>query len=179
MKLFLGLILTVGSFAQSSELGLSLGTLPPQGRLGNGMTLGINYAQRLWAGERISLLAEGSIVASPLRKSTTKSPGAERDVASLYVMPGLRVKLMPKSRVSPFVAGGMGYAQYHESALLQNGAVNPERARQHGFGGNVGGGLDVQVWKRLALRGEVRNYITDTPRSNVVVSGGLVLRFGR
>ena len=40
------------------------------------------------------------------------------------------------AEVSPYLAGGFGYAQYHSSELLQNGSRNPLRDRQHTYGGN-------------------------------------------
>ena len=174
-KIFL-LALTVASmFGQSKEVGLTLGTVFPRQRnlldLRPGLTLNANYGQRVWQNPNLALLGEVHLLASPLRNVESRTPTAVRDFASLYLMPGLRLKMRPASRVSPYVAGGFGYAQYHASELLQNGNPNPFRDRQHTYGGNIGGGVDVRIHKYLSVRGEVRNFMTASPRFNTPVAG--------
>jgi opacity protein-like surface antigen len=119
---------------------------------------------------------------------TTANRRAARDFASLYLMPGLRLRFGGDRKITPYVAGGIGYAQYHSSEFLQDGTASPVRDRQHSWGGNFGGGVDVKVLRWLALRGEVRDFLTPSPRlntpltgaqHNVQVSGGLVIRFTR
>jgi opacity protein-like surface antigen len=192
MRLSLLLFMALNVYAQGSELGLTLGRLLPRHRgeldLQGGMALQVNYGKRVWSGRGVALLGEGHLLASPLREVATANPRAARDFASLYLMPGLRMQFGAVRRLRPYVAGGMGYVQYHSSELLQSGAASPVRDRQHTWGGNFGGGVDVQVLRWLALRGEVRDFVTPTPRfntpltgaqHNVQVSGGIVLRFTR
>jgi len=172
--LFLALT-AVSLFGQSKEIGLTLGTLLPQERdflkLGPGLTLNANYGQRVWQNTNLALLGEVHLLAAPLRNVETKTPTAVRDFASFYLMPGLRLKMRPASRVSPYIAGGFGYAQYQSSELLQNANSNPLRDRQHTFGGNIGGGIDVRVFKHVSFRGEVRNFMTPSPRYNTPLTG--------
>ena len=192
MRLSLLFFVVSGLYAQGTELGLTLGRILPRQRgeldLQGGLALQANYGKRVWTGQGLALFGEGHLLASPLREVTTANPRAARDFASLYLMPGLRLQFGPERRWRPFVAGGVGYAQYHSSELLQNGAPSPVRDRQHTWGGNYGGGMDVQVLRWLAVRGEVRNFVTPSPRlntpltgtqQNVVVSGGFVLRLTR
>lgn len=192
MRLSLLFFAALGLYAQGSELGLTLGRILPRQRgeldLRSGLALQANYGKRVWSGRGLALFGETHLLASPLREVESANPRAARDFASLYLMPGLRVQIGPERLVRPFVAGGMGYAQYHSSELLQNGAASPVRDRQHTWGGNFGGGVDVQVWPWLGLRGEVRDFVTPTsrlntpltgPQHNVVVSGGFVLRLTR
>lgn len=192
MRLSLLFWVAAALFAQSSELGLTLGRTLPQQRgevkLQSGMTLQANYGKRLWQGTGLALLGEAHLLASPLREVETKNGRAARDFASLYLMPGLRLRFGSERRVMPYVAGGIGYAQYHSSELLQDGTASPARDRQHTWGGNFGGGVDVAIWRWLGVRGEVRDFVTPSPRlntpltgaqHNVQVSGGLVFRLTR
>lgn len=192
MRLSLLFLLASTLYAQGSELGLTLGRILPRQRgdldLRGGLALQANYGKRVWAGRGLALLGEAHLLASPLREVTTANPQAARDFASLYLMPGLRLKFGPERRLTPYVAGGVGYAQYHSSELLQNSAASPVRDRQHTWGGNFGGGVDVRVLPWLAVRGEVRDFVTPTPRlntpltgaqHNVQVSGGFVIRLTR
>jgi hypothetical protein len=50
---------------------------------------------------------------------------ATQDFASLYVTPGVRLKAFPKSRISPYLAIGSGYADYEQSTAGINGQPNP------------------------------------------------------
>jgi opacity protein-like surface antigen len=174
-KIFLLALTAASLFGQSKELGLTIGTVFPQQRslldLRPGLTLNANYGQRVWQNANLALLGEVHLLASPLRNVETKTPTAVRDFASLYVMPGLRLKMRPASRVSPYLAGGFGYAQYQSSELLQNANRNPLRDRQHTYGGNVGGGVDIRVVKHLSVRGEVRDFMTPSPRYNTPLTG--------
>jgi len=192
MRLSLLFFAALNVYAQGSELALTLGRILPRHRgeldLQSGLALQANYGKRVWAGRGLALFGEAHLLASPLREVATANPRAARDFASFYLMPGLRVQFGPERRLRPFVAGGFGYAQYHSSELLQNGAASPVRDRQHTWGGNFGGGVDVQVLRWLAVRGEVRDFVTPTPRlntpltgtqHNVQVSGGFVIRLTR
>lgn len=192
MRLSLLFFVALGLFAQGSELGLTMGRVLPRQRgeldLRGGTALQVNYAKRVWSGQRVALLAEGHLLASPLREVATANPRAVRDFASLYLMPGLRLQFGPERRWRPYVAGGAGYVQYHSSELLQSGAASPVRDRQHTWGGNFGAGVDVRLLPWLSMRGEVRDFVTATPRfntpltgvqHNVQVSGGIVLRLTR
>jgi hypothetical protein len=111
-------------------------------------------------------------------------------ITSIFVTPSLRVKLLPKAPISPFVSFGAGWARY---SLTQD-VVN-KGALQYG------GGLDVKtLFPHLALRFEVRDFVTGNPgflpsrivvgnqlftgtlegglhHHNVLPSGGIVFRF--
>jgi opacity protein-like surface antigen len=192
MRLSLFFLLTLELSAQGSELGLLLGRTLPRSRgeldLQSGLALQANFGKRIWHSPRFALLAEGHLLASPLREVVTANRRAARDFASLYLMPGLRLRFGGDRKITPYVAGGIGYAQYHSSELLQDGTASPARDRQHTWGGNFGGGVDVKILPWLGLRGEVRDFLTPSPRlntpltgaqHNVQVSGGFVIRFTR
>ena len=126
-------------------------------------------------------------MASPLRDVSTSVTTATRDFASLYVTPGIRVKFLPASRISPYAVVGGGYGDYEASAALFNGRPNPV-SRQLARGVfDFGAGVDVRVWRFIALRGEARDFFTGSPdyniatisggQHNVVATGAIVLRW--
>jgi len=196
-SLLIVILLGVPALAQPrQEVGLTLGRLAgaertpasagPGLRLDAGTALQANYGVRLTGGPRFAVFAEVHLLANPQRVVTSPAASATRDVASLYVTPGLRLKFWPRRRWQPYAAVGGGYALHEHSELNVGGAANAAQ-RTAATGALVyGGGLDVTVWRWLGFRGEVRDFVTGNPRynvavrgrqHNVVVGGGLALRF--
>ena len=185
------LCLAAPIFAQSKqEIGLTLGRLGGSDRgpvsLDSGTAFQANYGIRLAGGEKAALFGEVHFLASPQRLVTAASRNATRDVASLYVTPGIRVKFWPTARVQPYVAAGGGLAVYEHSTLNLAGSTNaaPRTANTGAF--TYGGGVDVPVLKWFGLRFEVRDFVTGSPvynvpvngrQHNVVTGGGVTLRF--
>lgn len=187
-----GLLLSGAGAAlpQKHEIGFTLGRLIELDRGAvkskTGTALQANYGVRVAGGQRASLLAEVHLLASPQRL-VTGPPAATRDYATLYLTPGLRVKLNPEGRIQPYVAGGGGYALYEHSTTILSGAPNP--APRHSTHGAFvyGGGADVALTRWLALRFEARDFYTPSPtynagqsgrQHNPVLGGGFVLRLG-
>ncbi len=195
-RFLLLLIAATAVFAQKHEVGLTLGRFTsseissPSGKLelgsGNGFQAGYGY--RVYANSTVAIYGGAHLLASPQRKVNTTIPAATTDVATLYLTPDVRLKLLPNRRVSPWVAIGGGYAQYEHSLLRRDGQPNQAPRRQHGGAFTFGGGMDVRVLPWLSLRGEIRDFYTGSPnynvltssgkRHNVVLGGGFVLRFG-
>lgn len=186
--------LAIVAAAQQHEIGLTLGGVFRSERsatsrldLGSGRAWQANYGYRLTARDKWALLGEVHFLASPLRKVTSANRGATRDFASLYLTPGVRVKLMPNARVSPWVSGGGGWALYEQSLLTLDGSSNPAPRLVHRAAVQFGGGFDVRAWRFLSLRAEIRDFYSGSPvfnantrggQHNVVAGGGIVLRFG-
>ena len=196
IRTLLALVGTVPILAQQHELGLTLGGLLSQDRgatpaqaltLGSGIALQANYAYRLLRTRKAALYGEVHFLANPLRNVSSVNRGLTRDVATLYVTPGIRVKLFPRGRVSPYLAVGGGYALYEQSTDLLGGGPNPAPRFLNRGAFDFGGGADVHFWRFLALRAEVRDFYTGSPayntrsitagQHNVVAGGGIVLRF--
>ncbi|HEX7287454.1 MAG TPA: hypothetical protein VF532_14805 [Candidatus Angelobacter sp.] len=105
-------------------------------------------------------------------------------LSSLFITPGLRLKLLPGSSVSPWVVFGGGWARYTENGFATNHAAIA-----------YGGGLDFKTGlPLLGFRAEVRDFVTEDflngsigsviatnssgfHHHNVLVGGGVVLRF--
>ncbi len=180
--------------AQKHEVGLTLGGLVPGSRssalgaldLSGGPGFQANYGYRLVDRTKIALLAETHFLANPLRDISSINRSATRDVATLYVTPGVRLKFAPRAKLSPYLVAGGGYALYEQSFQQINGQPNPASRFAHRCVFDFGGGLDVRVWRFFSVRSEIRDFYSGSPsfnapaaggQHNVVASGGFALRF--
>jgi hypothetical protein len=103
--------------------------------------------------------------------------------SAMFIAPGLKIKLAPGFPISPYLAGGVGVARFSKSDSLAVGSENITTTNVY----DIGGGLDTKIFPYLSLRGEVRDFYSgnarlrlsdlDQRQHNVVVTGGLVLRF--
>jgi opacity protein-like surface antigen len=174
--------------AQSQELGLLLGTLRGNDNpaLGSGMALQANYAFRFAAPGPVQLFAGVNFIANPQRLVTPSSPNGIRDLASLYLTPELKLKF-GRGRIQPYTFIGAGLAVYEHSTLTAGGAPNPGPRTSNTGTLTYGAGADLKVFKRLSLRGELRDNYSGAPTYNVPagnqhntsLTGGFVLHWGR
>lgn len=185
--------------ASKHELGLMLGAISapsrtlaaPSGQLSTstGLALEANYGYRLIGGERMALYGEVHFLANGLRDISSNLARVTHDYATLYVTPGVRLKFVPRRRLSPYVAVGGGYALYEQSLFTQNQLANPEPRFRHRGAFDAAGGADYKFWRFVSLRGEFRYFYTGNPafnaiadssgQHNLVGSGGLALRWGK
>src|SRR5260370_17775800 len=101
----------------------------------------------------------GAIHSRSLKPATTIVP---QNYASLYVTPGLRLKVLPRGRLSPWAALGGGYALYEQSAKLSNGQNSTTKFLSRGAF-DFGGGLDYQLFRFFGFRGELRAFFYPHP----------------
>jgi len=163
------------------------GTAPNTVRLGGGTAMQANYGHRLIAG-RAAVYGEVHFLANPQRIVGSGNPASTRDVATIYVTPGIRVKFAPARPVSAYVAVGGGWAVYEQSLLRIDGAPNQAPRDIHRGAFDFGGGVDTKLWRWLGLRAEIRDFYTGSPaynlpnlgggQHNVVAGGGFVLKWG-
>jgi opacity protein-like surface antigen len=189
------IVFSVSCPAQKHEIGLTLGGIDGTAQqtasgavnLGAGTALQANYGYRFWHSDNLALFAEIHMLANPQRQVESTVGTATRDVASLCITPGLRLKFMPKRRVSPYLAAGGGYADFEQS-LTTLGARPNDAPRNISRGViDFGGGADFAVFKWLALRAEFRDFYSGSPGFNIptpggqhslVAGGGFVLKLG-
>jgi len=166
--------------AHTNELALGLGGLPALSRsdiprldTGSGVAFQVNYGRRFLKARKVAVYGEINALANPLRDVSSSIPTATHDFASLYITPGIRVKFLATSRIAPYVLAGGGYADYEQSTKRIDGQPNPV-SRQLARGVfDFGGGVEVHVWRFVALRGEARDFYTGSPAYNLAgVSGG-------
>lgn len=181
--------------APRNEVGLTLGGFFTSDRtaqqtpldLGNGTAWQANYGFRLLGGDRAALFGEIHLLANPQRLVGSTEQTLTRDVATLFVTPGIRVKLFQQSALSPYLAIGGGYALFEQSLNRLDGQPNPAPRTINRGVFAFGGGVDVKLWRFLSLRGELRDFYSGSPaynapslsggQHNVVAGGGFVLRF--
>jgi hypothetical protein len=132
------------------------------------------------------LYAEIQFVAIPNRPVSSATAVVPHSYASLYLTPGVQLKLLSGSRLSPWAAVGGGYALYEQSAQLSNGQNSSDKFLNRGVF-EYGGGLDYRLFRFIGLRGEVRDFFSGNPnlntklssstQHNIVATGGIILRF--
>ncbi len=147
---------------------------------GSSWAIGANFAHRIFHAPLVSLYWELPVVVGP--KSIIKLP-SETDYSSLFVTPGLKVKFAPELSISPYLAGGVGFARFHNAA----NATSPDTSTTKAVF-DIGGGIDWKIAPFVSARGEVRDFYSGLPdlglasglsgrQHNVVPQIGLVLRF--
>jgi opacity protein-like surface antigen len=199
MKTLIGTLLFVAALASAQdnehsprhEIGLTLGRVTPTDRnmlrLGAGTALQANYGHRIWQGDTAAVYAEVHFLGNPQRLVTAPNQTLTRDVATIFLTPGVRVKFRPLDTVSPYVVGGGGYAVFEQSLNRLDGQPNgaPRTIGRGSF--MFGGGVDVKLWQFIAVRAEARDFYSGSPayntsalaggQHNVTIGGGVVLRF--
>ena len=157
--------LTFLLLAQQQELAFQLGALRSPAAAGNtadrtSAAFAVNYSVRL---HDKRLYLDVPAIAGPSAQANGPRGGG---YASLFVTPGLRVKLAPDQKLDPFVFAGAGYAQFER--------YQPD-SREHRGAFTYGGGVDGRIVKWLAWRAEFRGFAAPGG-AHALVSGGLVLR---
>jgi len=158
--------------------------------VGGSVAFSFDYARRL-KGERTALFVEIPFAAAPSHRGGSSQPGTATSLATLYVVPSLRLQAFANRRLSPWLSGGFGYGWLETSALLNNGAPNPAINRNTGTA-QFGGGVDIRTPLHLlfpiSLRAELRDYYAvDAPnygtslrqqgQHDIVPAGGFVIHF--
>jgi len=106
----------------------------------------------------------------------------------IFVTPAARLNLFPETAFSPWISLGGGFAYNgSESKTLYLSGNNPGSSSTSGVL-QGGFGLDVRVWHRFSIRGEVRDFWSGTPnlpladtgknrQNNYFGGGGVVWHF--
>ena len=196
--LIVTLISGTAAFGQKHEVaftsgGLKIGErgfdLPQPGfiRFGTGFTYEIGYAQRLIDARLAALYFEVPLAGTPRTEVKTTNALSPRSYSSVFFTPGLKLKLLPGNKYSPFASMGFGFAHFNESDSTVSNQPNPNQGSETNGVFAFGFGLDVRVVSILSIRGEVRDFYTDLPPLNVqalsdrqhnaLISAGIVVRF--
>ena len=145
------------------------------------------FAVRLADAKLASLHLEVPVAGIPSQKLTFAStPSTVFDhLSTVFITPGLRLKILPGAPISPWASFGGGWARYS----TDSGVKTNKGAIQYG------GGLDFKTgWPLVGFRAEVRDFVTGDPnfgiislltgtgekglhRHNILAGGGIVLHF--
>ena len=196
--LFVMLTGASAALAQKHEIGVTSGALkagdhdiilPNPGflRLGTGLTFEISYAQRFFDARVASLYFEVPLVVTPRTEIDSSNVLSPRSYSTVFITPGIKLKLVPGLKYSPYAVAGVGYAHFNESTTSVDDLPNTGDRGTNRAVLNFGGGLDVRVFPYVSLRGEVRDFYSGTPQfnseligdrqHNFLVSAGVVFRF--
>jgi opacity protein-like surface antigen len=157
---------------------------------GKGLTVEGEYARRLIITPLYSISAELPLVYNHDVKLNAGSYGfavVPNNYSQLFLTPAARANLFPGTAVSPWVSFGVGFGHFKQSSTLDYGGTNPGKSTT-GAVIEGGIGLDVAVWRKLSIRGEVRDFWSGEPdfplaptdksrQHNFFVGGGAFWRF--
>jgi opacity protein-like surface antigen len=157
---------------------------------GKGLTVEGEFARRFWVTPIYSLSAEAVVLYNPDEDLNAGEYGhavVPTDLKKIFITPAAKVNLFPTTAVSPWVSLGAGFGHVSQSSNLDFSGVNPGKSTTSAVI-EAGIGLDVKVWKRVSIRGEVRDFWSGEPdfplaptgktrQHNFFVGGGAFWRF--
>lgn len=185
------LAISSAALAQKADLALTVGAYHPVNNSYSSDTAFAvegNIGVRLASVPFLTLMLEVPIAGtldSTVPASALSSAGT---YTSIFVTPGIRLKLAPSFPISPYIATGGGLAHFNRSASqTPSGASNSVNKGVW----DIGGGLDMKIAPFIGLRAEVRDFYSGSPETrlsqvtgtfdqrqhNIVGSAGIVLRF--
>jgi hypothetical protein len=174
----------VGARAQSTDVALTGGgyfAVSNPLDLGAAWALEGTVAHKLVGVPLVSLAAELPIAGSFSSSIPTLSgTSIARSYTSLFITPGLRVRLAPSFPISPYISAGLGYGRFNRQ--FTDGTT----AASNAFAFDVGGGLDLKILPFIGLRAEVRDFnsgglgletLALGRQNNLFVTAGIAIRF--
>ena len=192
LTLFTGLCLN--AFAQKNELALvagakvtpSVGSGTNQTNFATSFAFEANYAAQLAHVPALALHLEIPAMFTPSTDLTSSNLAALKSYSSFFITPALRLKLIPEAPFSPWISAGGGIVHFNPGSTTQGGtAVNTHGVTKGAAQAGVGADFHPPLLP-LAFRVEVRDFYTGRPdlnalgikvRNNILVGGGIVLRF--
>lgn len=178
------LLITVGAQAQKNDIALTGGgyfNVSSPLSLGVAPALEGTFAHRIASLPLLGIYAELPVAGSFSSNIPTLSGlTVARSYTSLFITPGVRVRLAPSFPLSPYIAAGLGYARFNREFF--NGTTSADST----FAFDIGGGLDLKILPIVGLRAEVRDFnsggigletLALGRQNNVFVTAGIALRF--
>lgn len=178
------LLIAVGAQAQKNDIALTGGgyfNVSSPLSLGAAPALEGTFAHRIASLPLLGIYAELPVAGSFSSNIPTLSGlTVARSYTSLFITPGVRVRLAPSFPISPYIAAGLGYARFNREAF--NGTTSANST----FAFDIGGGLDLKILPIVGLRAEVRDFnsggigletLALGRQNNLFVTAGIALRF--
>jgi hypothetical protein len=156
-------------------------------RFGKGFTFEVNYSRYLITSPVFALSGEVPVVFNLDEDINSGANVVPSNYSSYFITPAARVNLFPAMAVSPWVSFGGGFGHFSENSSLISGGTNPGKSKTTGVL-QAGFGLDVRIWRRISIRGEVRDFWSGEPdfplaatgktrQHNIFVGGGAIWHF--
>lgn len=186
--------LCLNGFAQKNELALvagakitpTVGTGTTQTKFATTFAFEANYAAQLAHVPAVALHLEIPALFTPSTDITSSNLTALKSYSSFFVTPALRLKLAPETSFSPWISAGGGIVHFNPGSTTQGGTtVNTHSVTKGAAQAGLGADFHPPLLP-VAFRMEVRDFYTGLPdlnsvtikvRHNLLVGGGLVLRF--
>ena len=188
------IVFCLSGFAQKNEIAVIAGAkiTPKVGSTSNETTFSTNfafeanYATQLAHVPAVSLHLEFPFVAAPSTDLTTSNLTAVKSYSSIFFTPALRLKILAGAPFSPWISAGGGLAHFGPGSTTQAGTTVTTTSTNKGA---VEAGVGADFHPPLlpvAFRVEARDFYTGIPnlntvnikvRHNILVGGGVVLRF--
>jgi hypothetical protein len=157
-------------------------------RFGNGLSFEGSIARRVIDGQLLALSLEVPFVFSPDEDLHAPAPtSVPESYNSYFVTPAARLNLFAHTAVSPWVSVGGGFGHFSQSSNFLFGGKNTRETGTTTGVFQIGGGLDVTLYRKFSLRGELRDFWSGIPKLNVstnqsrqhnlFVGGGVVWHF--
>ncbi|MGA9799684.1 MAG: hypothetical protein WBQ68_11795 [Terriglobales bacterium] len=154
---------------------------------GSGLSFEVNYGRRFMDLGLLSLTGEVPLVVNVGENVHYDVNLVPKDYKSFFVTPALRANLFPDNGLSPWVSLGGGFGYFKENSTLEFGGPNPGKTGTTTGILQIGAGLDVKLFSRFSVRGEVRDFYSGIPQLNLdtgksrqhnfFVGGGVVYHF--
>lgn len=182
--LVIGLFLTVPLHAQSNDIALTVGgyfEVSNPLNLGAAGALEGTFAHRIAHIPLFSVSAELPVAGSFSSSIPTVSGlTLARSYSSLFITPGVRLRLAPSFPLSPYVSAGVGYGRFNRQ--LYGGGTSSDGT----LAVDIGAGLDLKVLPFIGLRAEIRDFnsggagietVSFGRLNNLFVTVGVAVRF--
>jgi len=186
-----------GASAQSRQFGfliggMSAGDIEPtsvtSGAIGrdSAFTYQFFYGRSLADFKLVSLHFELPVVVATATSLENALPQMPKDYSGVFVTPGLMLRFLPGSPFVPYVSLGVGFAWFESSDVLAGGGTNTGSTGAFRGAAGIGGGVDFKLAPLIGLRLDIRDFRSGKPNFNIdtsggqhnlLVSGGVVLRF--
>lgn len=173
-----------------SDQGINAAIPDPTIHFGKSLSFEAEYAHKFFVTPIYSIAGEVPFMYAhdiKLNAGAYQFAVAPQSLKAMFLTPSARVNLFPTTAFSPWVSLGAGFGHFSQSDQLVYGGPNPGKSTT-GFAMQGGVGLDVKAWKRLSIRGEVRDFWSTEPdfpvaptgksrQHNYLVGGGAFWRF--
>jgi hypothetical protein len=169
------------AYGQKQELGVLIGgvatgnrTVPDSGSVDISTSFAIEgvFDERLLNAHLAALYFEIPVIVTPSTSLSSSNALSPRSYSSVFLTPGLKLKILPVAGFAPYVVLGGGLAHFGSSSTTQNGSTNTGSTGSTSAAYDIGGGVDFRLVPFVGLRAEVRDIVSGNPNFNVPVSGG-------
>ena len=150
----------------------------------NSLAFEVNYAREITSFSGASVQLEFPYIYALQSNMKSLNLFTASGYKSMFLTPSLKLQIVPKHFLSPWISAGAGAAHFSTTKTAINGtAIGNNSTTKGAF--QFGGGVDIKV-RKITLRAEMRDLYTGPPNlvvsgikihNNIVAAGGVVFNF--